>query len=87
MKKWLKISHNGEMRYVDFPDSRSGGTFLNAVHREINCDLIEFVYCRFFHMKLCLMIDDHSTKIAKRLTWVVFRDIIKYYRKEGCSRV
>ena len=58
MSKWLKISHNGEMRYVDLPDSRSDGAFLNAVQREISCDLIEFVYCRLAGMRLCLMIDE-----------------------------
>lgn len=58
MEKWLKISHTGELRYVELPDSRSDGAFLTAVHREIDCDLIEFVHVRFFGEDLCLMIDE-----------------------------
>lgn len=58
MAKWLKISHTGELRYVELPDSRSDGAFLAAVHREIDCDMIEFVHLRFFHEHLCLMIDE-----------------------------
>ena len=41
MAKWLKISHTGELRYVELPDSRSDGVFLTAVHREIDCEMID----------------------------------------------
>ena len=45
MQKWLKICHDGRMMYVDMPDSTEDPSypFLNAVHREIDCDLIEIV--------------------------------------------
>ena len=58
MAKWLKISYKGEMRYVDLPDSRSDGLFLDAVLREIGCDWIEFVHVRFLGKELCFMIDE-----------------------------
>lgn len=58
MAKWLKVSHTGEMRYVELPDSRSDGVFLNAVHRELDIDWIEFVHVRFFGADLCLLIDE-----------------------------
>ena len=58
MAKWLKISYTGEMRYVDLPDSRSDGAFLNAALRELDVDWIEFVYVRFFGTDLCLLIDE-----------------------------
>ena len=57
MAKWLKISQTGELRYVDLSDSRSGGVFLNAVYREIGCDIIEFVHSRFLGEHICLMVD------------------------------
>ena len=58
MEKWLKISHTGELKYVDLPNSRSDGAFLDAVRHEIDCDWIEFVHIRFFGKDLCLMIDE-----------------------------
>jgi hypothetical protein len=58
MTKWLKISHTGELRYVELPDSCSDGAFLVAAHRELDCDMIEFVHLWFFHEHLCLMIDE-----------------------------
>lgn len=58
MAKWLKISHSGELKYVDLPDSRSDGAFLDAVYRELDVAWIEFVHVRFFGEDLCLMIDE-----------------------------
>ena len=57
MEKWLKITHTNELYYVELPDSH-GNTFLDAAHRELECGWIEFVYCRFQNLTLCLLIDE-----------------------------
>ena len=45
MEKWLKICHNGKMKYVEMPSSREEPSypFLHAVYKELDCDIIEIV--------------------------------------------
>ena len=50
MQKWLKICYDGRMMYVDLPDSTEEPSypFLDAVHRELDCDLIEIAHVMNF---------------------------------------
>ncbi len=49
MEKWLKICHDGKMRYVELPSSVDESSFfLNALYRELDCDSIEIVRVRGF---------------------------------------
>lgn len=59
MSKWLKISHKGELSYVDLPDSRGPcSPFLDGVYRELDCSWVGFVRVNFFGDQLCLMVDE-----------------------------
>lgn len=61
MAKWLKISHTGELRYVDLPDGRPGNTMplFSALEKELNCEWIEFVRAHWFgETGLCLIVDE-----------------------------
>lgn len=49
-EKWLKISHSGELSYVELPPSVGGVDFefLHALNRELGSELIEIVRVRGF---------------------------------------
>ena len=54
MEKWLKICHTGELELVDMPcsieDDYPRTPFLDALHRELNCDSIEIVQMHGFRV-------------------------------------
>lgn len=70
-ERWLKICHDGIMKFVDLPCSRDDEyprtPFLDAVYREINCDSIEIVHARgfnaFFAECDCVLIIDECGKL------------------------
>lgn len=73
MERWLKICHNGEMKFVDLPCSSEHHDptypFLHAVYRELDCDSIEIVRTKgfdaLFSCRECMIIIDGCGKLKE----------------------